>query len=185
MNYNLNINNKNINNTNNEENNNESNDTFFDKLDKKIFGMKGKKLIKKFKKEILLIIIFLLFLLTILYCFVDDTQINNQKGGASLKGFFGGIGSAGKSAGKFIVGKPLSIDPRRGAASIRSFNKRRGIGALENKLSENKEYLKNMAYQIITFFIVVIVFMPSVSFIIIILITFNILKPKIKYLKSL
>lgn len=181
MNYNLNINNKNINNTNNEENNNESNDTFFDKLDKKIFGIKGKKLIKKYKKEILLIIIFLLFLLTILYCFVDDTQINNQKGGASVKGFFKGVGRAGKS----FVGKPLSIDPRRGAASIRSFNKRRGIGALENKLSENKEYLKNMAYQIITFFIVVIVFMPSVSFIIIILITFNILKPKIKYLKSL
>lgn len=162
MNYNL--------NTNNDNSNDNSNDTFFDKLDRKIFGMKGKTLIKKYKREILLFVIILLIILTTLYCIVPDNNIMQN----------GGMLKYTQKAFK----KHKSLDSSYGSKAIRGYSKR-GIGAIENKLSENKEYLKNMAIQIVTFFIVVIVFMPSVSFIIIILITFNILKPKIKYIKSL
>jgi hypothetical protein len=176
MNYNLNINNNYTN-----ENNNNTNDTIFDKLDKKIFGLKGKTLIKKYKKEIVLFVIILLIILTTLYCIIPDNNIIQNGGdpedmeGPKKKNF---------KYTRAALKKHKSLDSSRGSKAIRSYSKR-GIGAIENKLSENKEYLKNMAIQIVTFFIVVIVFMPSVSFIIIILITFNILKPKIKYVKSL
>ena len=184
MNYNLNINNNNYtneNNNNTNENNNNTNDTIFDKLDKKIFGMKGKKLIKKYKKEIILFVISILIIITTLYCIIPDNNII-QNGGDPED-----MEEPKKERFKYTkkaLKKHKSLDSSYGSKAIRRYSKR-GIGAIENKLSENKEYLKNMAIQIVTFFIVVIVFMPSVSFIIIILITFNILKPKIKYLKSL
>ena len=53
-------------------------ESFFDRLDEKIFGFKGRVFFKKYKSEILLIIIGLLLLLTVLYCFIPDNK--NKRG---------------------------------------------------------------------------------------------------------
>lgn len=167
-------------------------ETFFDKLDKKLFGFKGKLFFKKYKSELLLIVITLLLIIVVLYCFIPDNKNkNNQLGGAdddteSMEESEDAPKKQSrlKRMAKASVKRYKSLDTSKGSKAIRSFSKR-GIGAMETRLAENKEYLKNLALQIVTFFIVVIVFMPSVSLIIIILITFKILKPKIQYIKSL
>ena len=62
---------------------------------------------------------------------------------------------------------------------------RKGRNYFGGILDRNKEYITEKIYDVLMFMIIFIVFIPSLSFIIIILLSFSVLKPKISYIKSL
>lgn len=206
----MNVNNIENNNKNSKkfENKREENKTIFAKIydyfnyiDEKVFGLSGEKIIKKYKNEIVLFIIVILILLVLLFCF-NDTNLIKQKGGNTLisegasaissdpQGDIDVVKSASKDSGssdgkkkQFFSGKGIK-NANKTIGAMKIPFKRAG-NYLGGTLDRNKEYIRKLIYDTLMFMIVFIVFIPSLSFIIIIFLSFRVLKPKIKYIKSL
>lgn len=186
----------NKNNTNNKINTNHKNNninelenkTIFEKIndyfvsiDKKIIGTSGKEIIKKYKNEIVLILIILLFILIIIICYTDN---NNYIKGKKTYNLIGGdeMGEGGTSR---FSGLKSSLNRGVSGANSTVNAMKKPFKSFGNTLDRNREYIKGIVYDTVMFFIVFIVFMPSVSLLIILFVSFKILKPKVQYLKSL
>lgn len=225
-----------------DENENEKNMSFFEKiysfficLDKKIFGISGEHIFKKYKNELLLFTVIILIIVILLFCYEDTNLIKqkqNQKQKQKQKGGNPLVAVAARAAisdpqGAMKVAKTASSmgkNMQSSANTALNSNKsdlsnpsdtsgepekrkryfsgkgainagktmgymkkpyRKGRDYFGGILDRNKEYIREKIYDVLMFMIIFIVFIPSLSFIILILLSFRVLKPKISYIKSL
>lgn len=186
---------------------------YFNDIDKKIFGLSSEEIIKKYKNEIVLFIIVILILLVLLFCF-NDTNLKKQRGGnpliaagaSAIASDPQGAMDVAKSSSKMSENMNSDDDKSSKDSDGSDGKKKKSFGAIKNAnktmkamktpfkkagnylggtLDRNKEYVRKLIYDALMFIIIFIVFIPSLSFIIIIFLSFRVLKPKIKYIKSL
>lgn len=152
------------------------NNTVQDNIQNKLYKVK-----KFIKRHHIKIITTLLVIAVLLQVFLKDTTNNyEQQGGKigmamkALK-LSGASGASSKGLGS-IGGKGLGSIGSKGMG---------GIMSSMNYISERKQDVANFIYTIISFLLIFLIFMPTASLLLIIMLSLYLIKPKIAYLKSL
>ena len=178
--------------TNNARTNNITNDeykslSFFEKMDIYLFGIRGEDIWSKYKLELYILIATLTILLVILcFCFSNISNndiINSTKSTKSIVKLGGGKLKAISSIsgmGKGSKGGMSGISEMGGSSGMGN-----RLSQISKSIQERKDTIASIIWKGVMILFTLIVFLPSVTLFITIGVSYFVIKPKIKALKSI